>query len=65
MKALGTGIINLFLLPFRIFKSVFSFMIGPLKFISEQIEFEKNHEMQRKKFFSARKRLNKSNDEII
>ena len=65
MKALGSGIMNLFFLPFRVFKNLFSFMIAPLKFISEQVAFEKHHERQRQKFFTARRRSKRSNDEII
>lgn len=65
MKAIGTGIINLFFLPVRIVQKLFSFVAKPLKFISDQIKFEKRHEIQRRKFISAKKRSRKFNDEII
>lgn len=65
MKAIGTGIINVFLLPVRVAQKLFSFIARPIKFISEQIAFEKKHEAQRRKFFSAKRRSRKFNDEII
>jgi len=65
MKAIGTGIINLFLLPIRIIQYLFSFIARPIKFISEQIAFEKKHEIQRRKFFNAKRRSKRFNDEII
>jgi len=65
MKAIGTGIINLFFLPIRILQYLFSFIAKPIKFISQQIQFEKNHEIQRRKFFDAKKRSKRFNDEII
>lgn len=65
MKELGGGIVNLFLLPINVFKKLFSFIVVPLKFISDQIEFEKKHETQRRKFFNSRKRSKRFNDEII
>jgi hypothetical protein len=65
MKGLGTGIINLISLPFRVLQKAFSFLVKPIKFITEQIEFEKRHQIQRKKFFNAKRRSRKLNDEII
>jgi hypothetical protein len=64
MKGLGGGIINIIFLPFRAFKLLFSYVIIPFKFISEQIEFEKRHETQRKKHFSQKRRSRKFNNEI-
>jgi len=65
MKALGTGIINLFLLPVRIFQKLFSFVAGPFAFITEQIRFEKRHEIQRMKFINQKRRSRRFNDEIL
>jgi len=65
MKAIGTGIINLFLLPIRALQYLFSFIAKPVKFISQQIQFEKNHEIQRRKFINAKRRSRRFNDEII
>jgi len=65
MKGLGTGIINIFFLPFKVFKKLFSFISVPFTFLSEQIEFEKNHETQKKKFFNEKKRSKRFNDEIM
>ena len=64
MKGLGGGIMNILFLPFSAFKKLFSFVSVPFKSLSEQIEFEKSHEKQRKNFFSAKKRSRRFNNEI-
>lgn len=65
MNGLTGGIMKLIVLPFKIFKPIYSLVSGPFKFISEHIEIERQYETKKSKFIAMKKRSRQSNDEII